>query len=82
MKWLILVFVVSSMATLGLSLRFNEIVRPLKKPLPVIMILLVNFIVSPALAYLLTCLFPVNTSYETGLLLLSAAARAIPAETG
>jgi len=76
MKWLILVFVVSSMTTLGLSLRFTEIVKPLKQPLLVVMILLVNFIVSPALAYLLTWLFPVNTSYETGLLLLSAAAGA------
>jgi bile acid:Na+ symporter, BASS family len=76
MKWLILVFVVSSMATLGLSLRFKEIVKPLRQPLLVIMILIVNFVVSPALAYLLTWLFPVNTSYETGLLLLSAAAGA------
>lgn len=76
MKWLILVFVVAGMATLGLSLRFTEIIKPLRQPVLVIIILIVNFVVSPALAYLLTWLFPVNTSYETGLLLLSAAAGA------
>lgn len=76
MKWLILVFVVSSMTALGLSLQFKEIVKPLRQPLLVIMILIVNFAVSPALAYLLTWLFPVHPSYETGLLLLSAAAGA------
>lgn len=76
MKLLILVFVVSSMTALGLSLKFKEIIKPLQNPLLMLVIMIVNFVVSPGLAYLLTWLFPVNTSYETGLLLLSAAAGA------
>ncbi|HQR07145.1 MAG TPA: hypothetical protein PLN21_10005 [Gemmatales bacterium] len=75
-KLLILVFVVSSMAALGQSLKFKEIVKPLQNPLLILVILVVNFVASPALAYLLIWLFPVNASYETGLLLLSTAAGA------
>ncbi len=40
------------------------------------MTLAVNFVLSPAIAYLLTRLLPIHPSYETGLLLLSAAAGA------
>lgn len=76
MKLMILVFVVSSMAALGLSLNFKEIIKPLRQPMLLIVTMLVNFVVSPALAYLLCRLLPLNTSYETGLLLLSAAAGA------
>lgn len=76
MKLSILVFVVAGMAALGLSLKFKEIVKPLKLPSLVGITLLLNFIASPAIALFLTWLLPVHTPYETGLLLLSAAAGA------
>lgn len=76
MKILILVFVVSSMAALGMTLRLSELVKPLLQLRLVVVTLAVNFLMSPGIAYLLTSLMPVNTSYETGLLLLSAAAGA------
>lgn len=75
-KVLILVFVITSMASLGLSLRFKDIVKPLRRPMLVIITLVINFVVAPGIAFLLTWLLPMNTSYETGLLLLSAAAGA------
>lgn len=76
MKLLILVFVVGSMATLGLSLQFKAIVKSLRQPSLIVVTIIVNFLLSPGIAWLMTWMFPVNTSYETGLLLLSAAAGA------
>lgn len=75
-KMLILIFVVTSMASMGLSLKFKDIVKPLRRPLLVFVTLVINFLVAPGIAFFLTWFLPLNTSYETGLLLLSAAAGA------
>lgn len=75
-KLLILLFVITCMASMGLSLKFSDIVKPLRRPLLVFITLAINFLVAPGIAILLTRLFSIDESYATGLLLLSAAAGA------
>jgi BASS family bile acid:Na+ symporter len=72
----VLVFVISSMLSLGLSLTIKQIVDPLKNARLVVLALVANFILVPVLAYLITFLLPVNESIEIGLILLSTAAGA------
>jgi BASS family bile acid:Na+ symporter len=72
----VLIFVIGSMASMGLSLKMADIVTPLKNARLVILALLANFILVPALAYLITFLIPLDESVQTGLILLSTAAGA------
>jgi BASS family bile acid:Na+ symporter len=72
----VLAFVVSSMLAMGLSQRLTDVIAPLKKPLPVVLALLVNFVLSPLLAVALTRLVPLQPAHAAGLLLLAAAAGA------
>lgn len=72
----VLVFVISSMLSMGMSLTMKQIVDPLKNTRLVILALLTNFILVPILAYVLTLIFPLNESISTGLILLSTAAGA------
>ena len=46
----ILVFVVSSMLAMGMSQRLADVIAPLRRPLPVVLALVVNFALSPLLA--------------------------------
>jgi len=73
-KLAVLVFVVSSMATMGLSLTAREIVAPLGQVRLVVLALVANFAVVPLLAYALT--FPLREAHAVGLLLLGGAAGA------
>lgn len=72
----VLVFVIGSMASMGLSLTIGQIVEPLKNARLVILALVANFILVPALAYLITLLIPLDEPVEIGLILLATAAGA------
>jgi len=72
----ILVFVVSSMLAMGMSQRFASVIAPLRRPLPVVLALVVNFALSPLLALALSRIIPLQPAHAAGLLLLSAAAGA------
>ena len=70
------VFVVTCMMTAGLSLALRDIVAPLRRVRLVLLALVANFVVAPAVAYALTEAIPLERSYAVGLLLLGGAAGA------
>lgn len=72
----VLVFVLSSMFSMGLSLTIPQIMEPLRNTRLVLLALVVNFVLTPLVAYLITLVLPLNQSVETGLILLSTAAGA------
>ncbi len=72
----VLVFVIGSMFSLGLSLTMKQILDPLKNSRMVIMALAANFVFVPILAYALALLFNLDESLRIGLILLSTAAGA------
>jgi len=72
----VLVFVISSMLSMGMSLTMQQILDPLKNTRLVILALVANFILIPITAVLITLIFPLNESITTGLILLSTAAGA------
>jgi len=69
-------FVVSTMLTAGMSQPLGAVVAPLKKPLPIVLALLVNFALAPVLAIVLTRIVPLQPAHATGILMLGAAAGA------
>ena len=69
-----LVYVVGSMLAMGLSLTMAQIVQPLKNMRLVILALVANFILVPALVVGLTALIPLSEGQRIGLILLSMAA--------
>ena len=69
-------FVVSTMLAAGMSQPLAHVVAPLRKPLPVVLALVVNFVLAPLLAVLLTSVIPLQPAHATGILLLGAAAGA------
>ena len=71
-----LVFVVGSMLAMGLSLTVPQIIQPLKNARLVILALVANFILVPALAYGLTAIIPVSEGQRIALILLATAAGA------
>lgn len=72
----VLVFVIGSMMSMGLTLTIPKIIAPLKNTRLVILALVANFILVPALAYAITLVFDLGDSVEVGLILLSTAAGA------
>ena len=72
----VLVFVIASMFSLGLSLTMKQIIDPLKNTRMVILALVANFVLVPILAYVLALIFNLDDSLRTGLILLSTAAGA------
>jgi len=72
----VLVFVIASMLAMGLSLSIPQITAPLKNARLVILAVVANFILVPALAYVMTLIFSLDDSVEIGLILLSTAAGA------
>ena len=72
----VLVFVIGSMTSMGLSLKMDQLIAPLKNAKLVVLALLANFILIPAIAYLITLVMPLDESVEIGLILLSTAAGA------
>jgi predicted Na+-dependent transporter len=72
----VLVFVIGSMASMGLSLTMPQIVAPLKNVRLVILALVANFILVPLVAIVITLIIPLDESVRIGLILLSTAAGA------
>ena len=72
----VLVFVISSMLSMGLSLTTKQIVEPLKDTRLVIQALVANFVVVPIAAYVITLVLPLDESISIGLILISMAAGA------
>src|SRR5512134_2755290 len=70
------VFVVTSMLAMGLSLTVAQIVTPLRNPRLVIAALAANFILAPVLAYAIGSLLALSDGLMFGLLLVSTAAGA------
>jgi len=71
-----LLFVVTSMLAMGLSLTIPQIIQPLKNVRLVILALLANFVLVPLLAYLILLVIPLEQSLKAGLSVLSTAAGA------
>jgi predicted Na+-dependent transporter len=71
-----LVFVISSMLSLGLSLTGQQILAPLKDGGLVLRMLLANFVLVPLVAYLIKTVIPLDDSLAIGLILLATAAGA------
>ena len=71
-----LTFVVTSMLSMGLSLSVSEILQPLRNTRLVITALAANFVLVPAVAFVLSRIIPLDQSVQIGLLLLGTAAGA------
>jgi BASS family bile acid:Na+ symporter len=71
-----LVFVIGSMASMGLSLTVQEILAPLKNKRLVMLALVANFVLVPLVAYIITLVLPLADPLRIGLILLATAAGA------
>lgn len=71
-----LVFVLGTIASMGLSLTMKQITGPLRNARFVIIALLANFVVPPILAFILIRVFSLDEPLAVGLLLVSLAAGA------
>ena len=73
-KGAVVIFVVSSMLSIGLAARSAEIVAPLRSPVWVLRALIANFVLAPAVALSIAAVLPIDHGYKLGLLLLGFAA--------
>jgi predicted Na+-dependent transporter len=71
-----LLFVVTSMLAMGMSLTMIQILQPLKNARLIILALLANFVLVPLLAYGITLVIPLEKSLQIGLIVLATAAGA------
>jgi predicted Na+-dependent transporter len=71
-----LLFVVTSMLAMGLSLGLQQIAQPLRNARLVILVLLANFVLVPLLAYAITKVIPLDQSLQIGVILMGTAAGA------
>ena len=71
-----LTFILTSMLAMGLSLTVKQIMDPLRNMRLVLLALLANFILVPALAYLITVIIPLDDGLATGLIIVGTAAGA------
>jgi predicted Na+-dependent transporter len=71
-----LLFVVTSMFSMGLSLTVPQILQPLRNARLVAMALVANFVVVPAAAFILSRVIPMEQALQIGLLLIGTAAGA------
>lgn len=71
-----LLFVVTSMLAMGMSLTIAQILQPLKNTRLVVLALLANFVLVPLLAYGIILLIPLEQSLQVGLVVLATAAGA------
>jgi BASS family bile acid:Na+ symporter len=72
----VLVFVISSMLSMGLSLTVKQILAPLGNVRLVVLSLVANFILVPLVAYLILQVIPLTQPLAIGLILLATAAGA------
>lgn len=68
-----LLFVISSMLAMGMSLTIAQILQPLKNARLVILALLANFVLVPLLAYVILRIIPIEQSLQIGLAVLATA---------
>ena len=71
-----LLFVVTSMLAMGMSLTIAQILQPLKNTRLVVLALLANFVLVPLLAYGIILIIPLEQSLQVGLVVLATAAGA------
>jgi len=71
-----MLFVVTSMLGMGASLTMAMILQPLKNVKLVILALVANFVLAPALAYAITLVLPISEYQKIGLIILGCAAGA------
>ena len=71
-----LLFVVTSMLAMSLSLSAQQMTQPLKNARLVITALLANFVLVPLLAYVITKVIPLEEPLQIGVILLATAAGA------
>ena len=72
----IFTFIITSMLAMGMSLTIKQIIDPLKNVKVVLLALLANFVLVPALAYGLTLVISLPEGLATGLIISGAAAGA------
>src|SRR6187397_1027924 len=72
----VLVFLVSSMGAMGLTLTACAIAAPLRDVRFVLLALALNFVIAPVCAWLLTIIIPLDRGHAAGLMLLGGAAGA------
>jgi predicted Na+-dependent transporter len=72
----VLVFVIGSMASMGLSLKMSQIIAPLKNVKLVLLALVANFVLVPLVAWLITLVIDLDEPVKIGLILLATAAGA------
>lgn len=73
---MVLVFVVSSVMSVGLNLTVSQIVAPLKQARLVVLSLVANFVISPAMSVAIVKMMSLSEPQAVGLILLGAAAGA------
>jgi predicted Na+-dependent transporter len=71
-----LLFIVTSMLAMGMSLTIQMIAQPLKNVRLVVLALLANFVLVPLLAYVIKTIIPLEQSLQIGLIILGTAAGA------
>jgi predicted Na+-dependent transporter len=71
-----LLFIVTSMLGMGMSLTVQQILAPLKNVRLVVLALLANFVLVPLLALIITRIIPMDQSLQIGLIVLATAAGA------
>jgi len=72
----VVIFVISTMLSMGLALQVSQIVEPLKRPLLLGVVLTTNFILVPLATLAIVTLLPVDTGTEEALMLLALSAGA------
>ena len=68
--------IVCSMLAMGLGLTLAQIIQPLKNVRLVVLALLANFVLVPALAYVITRIIPLDEPLKIGLIILATCAGA------
>ena len=69
-------FIITSMLAMGLSLTVKQIIDPLRDVKVLLLALLANFVLVPALAYGILLLIPLEQGLATGLIIVACAAGA------
>lgn len=71
-----LLFVVTSMLSMGLALTIPQILAPLRNARLIVLALVANFVIVPAVAFLLSRVIPLHQDLQIGLILFGSAAGA------
>jgi len=69
-------FIITSMLAMGLSLTVKQIIEPLSDVKVVLLALLANFVLVPALAYGILLVIPLEEGLSIGLIIVACAAGA------